>query len=58
MKLLHKTDMCPYHIYDITYDPNGFPQFLIFRRGQWNRISAKHFTPDFCEDGTGGYICF
>ncbi len=55
MTLLCKTDMRPYKIYDVTYDSSGFPLFLIFREGQWCRISAKHFTPEFYEDGMGGY---
>ena len=32
-------------VYDITYDSNGYPHFLIYEDGQWVRISAKHFMP-------------
>lgn len=32
-------------IYDITYDKNGFPMFLIYHNGQWIRKSAKYFKP-------------
>lgn len=39
-----KTDE-PVEVYDITYDANGFPYFLIFCKNQWVRKSAKHFAP-------------
>ena len=32
-------------IYDVSYDSNGFPSFLIYIDGQWIRKSAKYFTP-------------
>lgn len=34
-------------VYDIRYDANGYPQFLIYDRlqGQWLFKSAKHFWP-------------
>lgn len=32
-------------IYDISYNSNGFPLFLIYYEGQWIRKSAKHFKP-------------
>ena len=32
-------------VYDITYDKDGFPTFLIYKDKQWNRVSAKHFVP-------------
>lgn len=32
-------------IYDIAYDSNGFPSFLMYYRGQWVRKSAKYFEP-------------
>lgn len=34
-----------YDVYDITYDKNGYPHFLIYKDGQWMRMSAKHFMP-------------
>lgn len=34
-----------YQVYDITYDKNGYPHFLIYKNGQWLRLSAKHFRP-------------
>lgn len=56
MTLLYKPDMVPYEIYDIHYDVCGYPTFLIYRQNQWVQISAKHFTPKFCSDGSGGYM--
>lgn len=32
-------------IYDITYNSNGYPLFLIYLDGQWLRKSAKYFRP-------------
>lgn len=34
-----------YKVYDITYDNNGYPHFLIYENGEWKRVSAKHFRP-------------
>ena len=35
--------MC--EVFDITYDKNGYPRFLVYKDGQWIRMSAKHFAP-------------
>ena len=32
-------------IYDISYNSNGYPLFLIYVDGQWIRKSAKYFKP-------------
>ena len=32
-------------VYDIAYDKAGYPHFLIYKDGQWIRMSAKHFRP-------------
>lgn len=32
-------------IYDISYDKDGFPLFLIYFNEQWIRKSAKYFKP-------------
>ena len=32
-------------VYDVSYDSNGYPIFLIYFDGQWIRKSAKHFKP-------------
>lgn len=35
------------YVYDITYDSNGYPSFLIYDSAnhQWVRKSAKYFSP-------------
>lgn len=43
--LANKEDNREYQIFDITYDQSGYPQFLVYKDGQWLRMSAKHFTP-------------
>lgn len=40
--------MC--EVFDITYDNAGYPHFLIYKDGQWIRMSAKHFRPCTGED--------
>lgn len=45
MKIVEKETGMFYHIFDITYDKNGYPQFLIYKNGQWLRKSAKYFEP-------------
>ena len=37
----HKT----YTVYDVRYDPNGYPLFLIYDDKQWLLRNAKHFHP-------------
>lgn len=32
-------------VYDIRYNANGYPQFLIYEDNQWKLVSAKHFRP-------------
>lgn len=34
-----------YDVYDITYNKSGYPQFLIYKDGEWVRLSAKYFKP-------------
>ncbi len=34
-----------YEVFDVTYDKSGYPRFLIYRDGEWIRLSAKHFRP-------------
>ena len=50
MKMVNKNNNKTYEIYDITYDKNGYPRFLIYKDGQWVRMSAKHFRPYSTED--------
>lgn len=42
---MNKNNNKEYKIYDVTYDNNGYPRFLIYKDGQWMRMSAKHFVP-------------
>lgn len=62
LNLINKDDGKEYKIYDITYDKTGYPHFLIYKDGEWVRMSAKHFRPyneedlrkafkDYCETG-------
>lgn len=34
-----------YVVYDISYNNAGFPHFLIYKDGRWDRKSAKYFQP-------------
>lgn len=34
-----------YKVYDIKYDKNDYPYFLIYKNKQWTIISAKNFEP-------------
>lgn len=34
-----------YEVYDITYNKTGYPHFLIYKDGEWLRLSAKNFKP-------------
>ena len=50
MFVKHKGTGETYEIYDITYDANGYPHFLIYKYteslgSEWIRMSAKHFVP-------------
>ena len=46
-----------YEVFDITYDKNGYPRFLIYNNGQWLRMSAKHFRPlELCYDAGGDIV--
>ena len=44
-KVRHKDTLKIYKVFDITYDNNGFPHFLIHEDNQWIIKSAKHFEP-------------
>lgn len=43
--LSNKNDGLAYEVFDITYDQRGYPHFLVYKDGQWVRMSAKHFEP-------------
>lgn len=34
-----------YDVFDIVYNRAGYPHFLIYKDGQWVRVSAKHYKP-------------
>lgn len=62
LNVINKKDGQDYKVYDIVYDRTGYPQFLVYRDGKWDRMSAKHFRPynaedlqkvlkDYCETG-------
>lgn len=52
MKVRHNIAGNIYTVYDIQYDSNGYPHFLIYMNHQWIRISAKHYSP--AEEGGNG----
>lgn len=45
MNVVNKDNGKDYRVYDITYDKAGYPHFLIYKDGQWLRMSAKYFRP-------------
>lgn len=62
LNVINKKDGKDYKVYDIAYDKAGYPHFLIYKDGNWVRMSAKHFRPyneedlrkmfkDYCETG-------
>ena len=52
LNLINKDDGKEDKVYDITYDKTGYPHFLIYKDGEWVRMSAKHFRPYSTEDFT------
>lgn len=45
MMVIKKDNNEVYEVYDITYNNAGYPHFLIYKDGQWLRMSAKYFMP-------------
>lgn len=45
LNVINKKDGKDYKVYDIVYDKTGYPQFLVYKDGEWVRMSAKHFRP-------------
>lgn len=45
INVINKDDNKIYFVYDIVYNKNGYPCFLIYKDEQWIRIKAKHFRP-------------
>lgn len=52
MNVINKNNDKQYQVYDITYDKTGYPHFLIYKDGQWLRMSAKYFRPYTVDDLT------
>ena len=50
MNVINKDNGKDYKVYDITYDKVDYPHFLVYKDGQWIRMSAKHFRPYNSED--------
>ena len=50
MNVINKSNGKSYTVYDITYDKAGYPHFLVYKDGQWLRMSAKYFRPYNEED--------
>ena len=50
MNVINKDNGKDYKVYDITYDKAGYPHFLIYKDGQWLRMSAKYFRPYNLDD--------
>ena len=44
-KVKYKETLEDFTVYDVRYDSNGYPQFLIYFNNEWRLTSAKHFTP-------------
>ena len=45
-----------YEVFDVAYDNVGYPHFLVYKDGQWIRMSAKHFRPLELYYSAGGDI--
>lgn len=50
LNVINKSNGKDYGVYDITYDKSGYPHFLVYKDGQWIRMSAKYFRPYNEED--------
>lgn len=44
-----------YKVYDVVYNKAGYPHFLIYRNGEWVRMSAKHFRPHNQKDDQSSF---
>lgn len=45
LTVVNKKNNKEYNVYDITYNKAGYPHFLIYKDGEWLRLSAKNFKP-------------
>lgn len=48
--VINKDNGKKYEVFNVTYDNAGYPHFLIYKDGQWIRMSAKHFRPYTVDD--------
>ena len=48
--VINKNNNEKYEVFDIIYNNAGYPHFLIYKDGQWLRMSAKYFRPYNFED--------
>jgi hypothetical protein len=55
MIVKNKNNNEAYEVFDIAYNKNGYPHFLIYKDGEWIRMSAKHFKPYSPEDDESSF---
>ena len=48
--VINKNNNEKYEVFDIAYNSAGYPHFLVYKDGQWLRMSAKYFRPITVED--------
>lgn len=48
--VINKNNNEKYEVFDIVYNCAGYPHFLVYKDGQWLRMSAKYFRPITVED--------
>jgi hypothetical protein len=48
--VINKNNNEKYEVFDIVYNSAGYPHFLVYKDGQWLRMSAKYFRPITVED--------
>ena len=48
--VINKNNGEKYEVFDIVYNSAGYPHFLVYKDGQWLRMSAKYFRPITIED--------
>lgn len=57
LNVINKDNGKDYKVYDIAYDKAGYPHFLIYKDGQWLRMSAKYFRPlELCYSAGGDIV--
>ena len=56
--VINKNNNEKYEVFDIVYNSAGYPHFLVYKDGQWLRMSAKYFRPITIEDIKDEYSSF